>query len=148
MPTGTKRNWLIEQTQSDYFCFIDDDDVVSAMYVSEIVKAMESSPDVITFNGYITEYGKNRKNWEIKLGNDYVDKDGVYYRWPNHLAVMKREKVRHIKFPDIWEQEDFKWSEQIANRKLLKTSIHIPLELYWYDCNPKTRVRINERRLR
>ena len=135
-PTGTKRNLLLEQTQSDYFSFIDDDDMVSAFYVDEIVKAMTHNPDVITFNGWYTEYGSNRRNWEIRLGNDYVERDGMYYRWPNHLAVMKRDKVRHIKFPDIWQQEDFKWSEQIAKRKLLKTEVHIDSFLYHYDCNP------------
>jgi len=137
IPTGTKRNILIEQTTSDYFCFIDDDDVVSGYYVAEIVKAMDQNPDVITFNGWYTEFGANRRSWEIKLGNDYIEKNGIYYRWPNHLAVMKREKVRHIKFPDVWQMEDFRWSEQIAIKKLLKTEVHIPLDLYHYDCNPK-----------
>src|SRR5690606_23460158 len=42
MPTGTKRNQLITQTQSDYFVFIDDDDVISPDYVSEILKASRS----------------------------------------------------------------------------------------------------------
>jgi glycosyltransferase involved in cell wall biosynthesis len=137
MPTGTKRNWLIEQTQSDYFVFVDDDDLVHAYYLDEIVKAMDSNPDVITFCGYITTNGANRVNWQIKLGNEYVEKNGMYYRWPNHLAVMKREKVRHIKFPDVWQLEDYRWSEQIAQRQLLKTEVHIPLELYHYDCNVK-----------
>ncbi len=133
IPTGTKRNMLIEQTSSDYFCFIDDDDVVASYYVDEIVKAMDKSPDVITFNGYITTNGKNRVNWEIKLGNKYEERDGMYYRFPNHLAVMKRELVRHIKFPDVWKQEDYHWALQIHNRKLLKTEVHIPLELYGYE---------------
>lgn len=138
LPTGSKRNQLIAQTQSDYFCFIDDDDMVSAYYVDEIIKAMDQNPDVITFNGWYTEFGNNRRNWEIKLGNEYVEKNGMYYRWPNHLAVMKREKVRHIKFPDVWQQEDFRWSQEIARRQLLKTEVHIPLDLYHYDCHPKT----------
>ncbi len=144
LPTGTKRNNLIEGSQSDYFAFIDDDDLVSAFYVDEIVKAMESNPDVITFNGWYTEYGNNRRNWEIRLGSEYVERNGMYYRWPNHLAVMKRERVRHIKFPDVWQQEDFIWSEQIAKRKLLKSEVHIDSFLYHYDCNPVK----NERRAR
>src|SRR5688572_1478313 len=42
MPTGIKRNMLIEQTQSDYINFIDDDDEISENYVDEIVKGMET----------------------------------------------------------------------------------------------------------
>jgi len=133
IPTGTKRNLLIEQTSSDYFCFIDDDDWVHSYYVDEIVKAMESSPDVITFCGWITTNGHSRVNWQIKLGNRYEERNGMYYRFPNHLAVMKRELVRHIKFPDVWKEEDYQWAVQIHNRKLLKSEVHIPLELYHYD---------------
>jgi len=140
VPTGTKRNWLIEQTQSDYFCFVDDDDVVASFYVDEIVKAMGENPDVITFNGWITNHGIDRKDFTIRLGSRYYDNPNhqfFHHRWPNHLAVMKRELVRHVKFPDIWEQEDFQWSQKIAERGLLKTEYHIPQLLYWYDCNPK-----------
>lgn len=140
LPTGTKRNRLIEGTSSDYFCFIDDDDVVSTFYVDEIIKAIEQNPDVVTFNGWITNYGLNRRDFTIRLGSKYFDdpNDTFYHhRWPNHLAVMKRDLVRHIKFPDIHEQEDYQWSEKIASRGLLKTEIHIPEMLYWYDCNPK-----------
>src|SRR5688572_17950474 len=61
LPTGTKRNYLIEQTQSEYFSFIDDDDQVSDEYVKEIMKALESSPDVVTFNGYLTTNGMHRR---------------------------------------------------------------------------------------
>lgn len=142
IPTGTKRNNLIEETQSDYFCFIDDDDMVSAFYVDEIMKALETNPDVVTFNGWYTEFGGPiRRNFTIRLGSKYYDNPNhpefYYHRFPNHLAVMRRSLVNHIKFPDIWEQEDFQWSEKIANHRLLKTEAHIPLMLYHYDCYPK-----------
>jgi glycosyltransferase involved in cell wall biosynthesis len=132
LPTGTKRNHLIEQTQSEYFSFIDDDDQVSDEYVKEIMKALESSPDVVTFNGYLTTNGMHRRNFTIKLGSRYEERSGHYYRWPNHLCVFKRDKVRHIKFPDVWNQEDYHWSKNIHDRKLLKTEVHIDKDLYWY----------------
>jgi glycosyltransferase involved in cell wall biosynthesis len=141
MPTGTKRNMLIEQTESDYFSFIDDDDHISDSYVSKIVQALETNPDVVTFNGWYTEYGANRRNFTIRLGSKYYDnpKDPnfYYHRFPNHLAVFKRSLVQHIKFPPIWQLEDFKWAEQIHNKGLCKTEFHIPEMLYHYDCNPK-----------
>jgi glycosyltransferase involved in cell wall biosynthesis len=133
VPTGTKRNLLIEQSSSDYFCFVDDDDYLHAYYVDEIIKGIDQNPDVVTFCGYITTNGHSRTHWEIKLGNKYEERRGVYYRFPNHLAVMKRSLVRHIKFPDIWKQEDYEWAYQIHQRRLLKTEVHIPLELYHYD---------------
>lgn len=137
MPTGTKRNQLINQTQSDYFVFIDDDDLVSSQYVSLIMQAAEMDPDVITFNGWMTTNGANRRDWTIRLGSNYEEKNGKYYRWPNHIVPMRRDAVRGVRFPDIWQQEDYQWSKKIRDLGLLKTEIHIDRELYWYDCYPK-----------
>lgn len=147
MPTGTKRNELIEQTQSDYFVFIDDDDVVSPFYVAKILAALESNPDCVTFNGSMTTHGRDRKNWTIKLGSKYEERNGHYYRWPNHIAPMRRDKVRGVKFPDTWQMEDYLWSKKINDLGLLKTSVHIDDDLYWYDCNPSTEPRRRRPRL-
>lgn len=137
LPTGTKRNNLIEGSQSEYFTFIDDDDLVSMYYVDEIMKAIAQGPDVITFQGWITTNGANKVNWTIKLGEKYEERNGHYYRWPNHLAVFKRVLVNRFKFPDVWQQEDFMWSKQINDSKVLKSEVHIPMQLYHYDCIPK-----------
>lgn len=147
MPTGTKRNWLIAQSTSDYFCFIDDDDVISSHYVASIVSAMAENPDVITFNGYMTTDGKNRQNFTIRLGSEYETRNNHHYRWPNHLCVMRREKVQRVKFPDVWQQEDYQWSKKIHDLKLLKTEVHINQDLYHYDCITKPKnTPIHERR--
>lgn len=134
MPTGTKRNQLINQTQSDYFVFIDDDDVISSRYVHFILEAAKQNPDVITFNGWMTTNGQDRRNWTIKLGSKYEEKNGHYYRWPNHIVPMLREKVRGVRFPDVWQMEDYIWSKKINDLGLLKTSVHIERDLYHYDC--------------
>jgi len=146
LPTGTKRNNLIEQTQSNYFCFIDDDDQVSAYYLSEIMSALSHTPDVITFQGYMTTNGENKRDWTIRLDEKYEERDGHYYRFPNHLCVFRRELVRHFKFPDIWIQEDYKWAEKIHNSRVLKTEIHIPMQIYHYDKIHTARQTFHERR--
>lgn len=133
MPTGTKRNELIKICEGEYFCFIDSDDVVSSYYVDEIMKAIASNPDVVTFNGWMTTNGCNRQNFTIKLGSEYTERNNHYYRFPNHLTVMRKEAVQSVKFPDIWVQEDYQWARQIHDRKLLKTEVHIEQDLYWYD---------------
>lgn len=133
MPTGTKRNHLIKNTDSEYFVFVDCDDLVPIYYVSELMTAIQQGPDVVSFIGYMTTDGHNRQNFTIKLGSSYVERNGHYYRWPNHLTAMKRERVQHIKFPDVWKQEDYIWSKQIHERKLLKTEIHVQKDLYHYD---------------
>lgn len=146
MPTGTKRNSLIEQTQSDYFCFIDDDDQVSGYYVDEIIKALATSPDVVTFQGWMTTNGTRKTNWTIKLGEKYEERNGHYYRWPNHLSVFKRSLVNRFKFPDVWLQEDFIWSKKIHDSGVLKSEVHIPLQLYHYEFEYQDKVNKYQRR--
>lgn len=133
MTTGRKRNELIQQTQSEYFVFIDDDDIVSMCYVSEIMKALKYNPDVVTFKGWMTTNGTDRRDWTIKLGSKYEERDGHYYRWPNHIVPMRRDAVRGVSFPEIYIQEDYQWSKKINDLGLLKTEVHIDDYLYHYD---------------
>lgn len=133
IPTGTKRNELINGCEGDYFCFIDDDDIPATSYVEDILKALENNPDVVTFNGWMTTNKTDRVDFVIKLGEAYEARDGKYYRWPNHLTVMKKSVVKHIEFEPIWMGEDYIWSKQIRDLGLLKSSVHIPKNLYHYD---------------
>lgn len=133
MPTGTKRNNLISRASGEYVVFVDSDDLVSDSYINDILRSLESSPDCVTMRGWMTTNGINRREWTIKLGSGYYEKDGHYYRWPNHLAVMKKALIQSIPFPPIWQQEDYQWSKQINDKKILKTEVHIDRPIYHYD---------------
>jgi hypothetical protein len=133
MSTGDKRNQLVANCEGEYFSFIDDDDLVPMYYVDEILKAIISKPDVVTFIGYMTTNGKDRRDFTIKLGSRYEEKNGHYYRFPNHLCVFKKSLVSHIKFPSVYVQEDYQWAREIHDRRLLKTEVHIDKSLYHYD---------------
>jgi len=139
MPTGRKRNLLIDQTHSDYFSFCDDDDMVSDEYVASVMDALKRNPDVVTFNGYMTTNGRDRRNFTIELGSGYYERNNHYYRYPNHLCIFKREKVRLVRFPEIWHGEDYQFATAIHQKKLLKTEVHIEKDLYWYDFQSKPR---------
>jgi glycosyltransferase involved in cell wall biosynthesis len=133
VPTGRKRNDLIRQAQGKYVCFVDDDDNVSGDYVDEILKAAEQDPDVITFCGWMTTDGRQPVDWVIKLGEEYEARNGIIYRFPNHLAVIRKEYAERISFPPIYQQEDYRWAVSMRNSGLLKTEVHIPKKLYHYD---------------
>ncbi len=47
MSTGEKRDRLIESAEGEYFCFIDDDDLVPEYYISEMLSAINQNPDVV-----------------------------------------------------------------------------------------------------
>ena len=133
MTIGEKRNHLLSRVTTDYFVFVDSDDLVAKNYLSSIFWALDQSPDCVTFNGWYTHNGNNRQNFVIKLGSKYEERNRVFYRFPNHIVPMKTSLVRHIKFPHITKAEDYQWARQIHDRKLLKTSIHLDFDLYHYD---------------
>lgn len=130
---GQKRNELVQMVTTDYLCFIDDDDVISKDYITEILNAIDQHPDVITFNGWMTTNGSHRKNFVIKLGEKYEERAGVYYRFPNHLCPVKTHLARRVPFPHQLSGEDYSYALGLKNRNLLKTSVHIEKELYHYD---------------
>ncbi len=135
IPTGTKRNDLIRKAGGVWVVFVDDDDRVEPDYVSLIVEALKANPDCVTFQGTYFDTCNptpTRMDWTIKLGEKYEARGNHIYRWPNHLAVMRKSIASQIRFPDIWQGEDYQWSKQIAERGLLKTEVHIPKQLYHY----------------
>lgn len=141
LTTGAKRNLMIANSTADYFVFIDSDDLVTDDYLLHIMPAINQGPDCVTMCGWMTTDGKDRRNWTIKLGSDYIEVNRHYYRWPNHIAVMKRSAVSHVKFPDKVTGEDYEWSKKIRDLKLLNTEIHITNQIYYYDyVDPKKRI--------
>jgi glycosyltransferase involved in cell wall biosynthesis len=132
IPTGTKRNDLIQKASAPYFSFVDCDDL-TFNYIPEILKAIEKNPDVVTFQGFMTTDGSHKTDFIIKLGEGYEQRAGKYYRWPNHLCAFKKSKVEHVKFPNTWHGEDYAWSIQIRQLNLLESEVHIPYHLYHYD---------------
>jgi glycosyltransferase involved in cell wall biosynthesis len=131
--TGEKRNELIAAAKGKYIVFLDDDDWVPEYYITEILKAAESEPDVITFNGYMTTDGAQRVDFKLRLGEKYEARGGIYYRFPNHIVPMKRELVKDVKFEHITLGEDYKWAKQINDLGLLKTEEVIDKDMYHYQ---------------
>jgi glycosyltransferase involved in cell wall biosynthesis len=140
IPTGTKRNDMYSKAQGLYVSSVDVDDWISPDYVSEILIAIKNNmPDVVTFDGWYTENGRNHVDWQIKLGEKYEARHDnasggkyMFFRWPNHLSAMRKEIATRIKFEPIWQGEDYKWSKEIHDKGLLKTEIHIYKQLYHY----------------
>lgn len=133
MNIGMKRNELLAMAEGDYTVFIDDDDIVSKDYLGYIMDALLQFPDVVTFNGWMTTNGKNHKDFVIQLNEKYEERNNIYYRFPNHLCPMAQERVRSVKFPNVYLGEDYAYAKEIHDRKLLRNSVHIPHKLYHYD---------------
>ena len=100
---GTKRNSLLDLAAGEYCCFVDDDDMISADYVSEILSSIERNkyPDCVEIRGEIFW----AKQWiefrhSIKYCGWYTN-DGIFFRTPNHLNPIRREIAQEVRFKNM-----------------------------------------------
>ena len=135
---GMKREALVEIAKGKYMAFVDDDDDISDDYVSSILEAIKTNPDVVTFKqkclvndnhpSIINFSLKNKVNQEYYLG-------GVIDRKPFHVCAWKSSIGKKYKFTDKNYSEDWFWAEQLV--KEAKTEIHIDKVLHTYVYNDK-----------
>ena len=72
---------LLNNAKGEWFCFVDDDDRVSATYINTILEAIKNNPDkkVITFKGEQTTDGKRDLDFKysVNYGRNFKkDEDG------------------------------------------------------------------------
>lgn len=135
---GTKRNELLDKATGDYIAFVDDDDVVEPYYVSEILKAIESYPDVIGIHLLHVEDGVLRglTYHSLKYTHWWHERNQEnpplmnYYRNPNHLNPVRREYALATRFPEINFAEDKDYSYRML--KYLNTEVYIEKPIYHY----------------
>jgi Glycosyl transferase family 2 len=131
---GYKRNVLLQKSTGTYICFVDDDDDVSPHYVKLIYdNIIRHKPDCLSLTGIITENGHNPRTFIHSIDyTTYFQKNGVYYRPPNHLNPIKRSIAIQFQFPDTSHGEDTAWAYAIAQSKLLKRESKITEPYYFY----------------
>jgi glycosyltransferase involved in cell wall biosynthesis len=130
---GQKRNILLQKASGDFVVFIDDDDEIHDNYIDAFMHAIHCNPDAdcIGYRGYITFDGNSRKDWVIsKECETWHEKDGVYYRTPNHISPVKRKIALQVMFPQSDFGEDYVYSMGIL--PYLRTEVFIDEQLYHY----------------
>jgi glycosyltransferase involved in cell wall biosynthesis len=133
MSIGEKRNTLLDAATGEYIAFIDDDDLVSNDYVQRILEAVKTKPDCVGMEGIITFDGQGARKFVHSLRyREWFEKDGIYYRNPNHLSPVKREHAIKVKFPDINMGEDHDYSKRLL--PLLSTEVYLDNPIYFYEC--------------
>lgn len=132
---GKKRNNALDKAKGDYICFIDDDDMITDIYVSKTLEALKENPDVVELVGYLPHH-KLPFIHNMKCGGHYK-KDGIQYRTPNHLNTIKIEIAKKIRYIDISHGEDQEYSKRLWESGLLKTEFLINETMYIYQFDPK-----------
>ena len=127
---GHKRNWLLENSVGKYVCFIDDDDDISDDYIKEILLAIPSNADCITFLGEYIDESKTKDFSISKMHNRDYNSDDTYYRLPNHLCPVKRDIAIKSMFTLKNFGEDADYSKNI--NMVISNEFHINKKLYFY----------------
>lgn len=134
---GAKRQALVDIARGEYIAFVDDDDDVSGDYVTAILEAIRSKPDVVTFRQRaiyndmetIVEFGINNQDCFFVIG-------GITLRAPWHVCAWRRAAVVGCQFAEKNFGEDKAWCLQA--RKRAKTAVHIPRILHTYRHDDRT----------
>ena len=134
-PVGIKRNTLIDQANGDYVSFIDDDDEVSDNYVKLIHDAIQDREvDCVGIKGLLVSEILGTKEFIHSLKyTSYFEDWNYYYRPPNHLNPIKKEKIQDIRFPYTNCGEDTNWAMQVCGSGVLKEETFINEILYYYN---------------
>lgn len=128
---GKKRNDLLHTAKGEYVCYLDDDDMISPYYVSSILSALESKPDCVGIKGVIVCNKIAPKTFIHSLEYaEWFEKNGIYYRCPNHLNPVKRDIALTVGFPSKNSGEDRDYSFGLRGK--LKTEVMIEDPIYYY----------------
>jgi glycosyltransferase involved in cell wall biosynthesis len=136
--TGAKRNRLIDQCETEWCVFIDDDDLIADDYIEKHLRILRNYPktDAIGFKGKITTNGRNSQDFIIKVGLNYVEDKStgktVYLRPINHICVIRTEIARKVRFPDLIFAEDYDYAIRLAESGLIKDHEFIDEFMYYY----------------
>lgn len=135
---GAKRNSLLQRARGRYTVFVDDDDDVSPQYVHSIISVITDYPfiDCIGIRGLFFHEGRSDTFIHSIKYHNYFERNGIYYRPPNHWNPIRREISSSFKFPDINFGEDTDWAMQICRSRSLKTEFFIDSVSYYYRFDP------------
>lgn len=127
---GAKRQALLNVARGRHVVYVDDDDQVAGDYVDAILGALETDPDVVSFDIELTENGGAPKRCTYGLRFATFTGPLGYQGKPTHTHVWRRTIAEYEPFPDSNFGEDATWSRRLA--RLAKSEVRIDRVLYYY----------------
>jgi hypothetical protein len=136
---GERRNILLYSIKrKPFLAFCDDDDLVADTYVRDVLKALESQPDVVGFRGRYYVDGKHTADTlmsvRVKGWGEHESPDGlVYLRTPNHLSPVRRRFAQSIGFVHVNHGEDCDYAMRLAQCYPHMRETFVNAFLYHYE---------------
>lgn len=134
MTSGQKRQLLAESSTGDYRAFVDDDDLVAADYVDELVRGCASGADVVTFDMLFRVRGGVSERWRLVLGEG--DRKAGYMS-ANHLCAWRSDLADRVAWcPDLGYADDQLWYKPMVASGIARTEWRVNKTLYTYKFDP------------
>lgn len=130
-----KRQWCLDKAKGEYFCFVDDDDLVAEDYVESIYPLL----DGVDYIGFQLQYYHDGVPWKptyhsLRHGVHTIGADeDAFYRGVSHLNPMRTEIARRGSYYGGYG-EDNRWSAQVNP----ETEHYVDKVMYHYYFSPAT----------
>ena len=138
---GDNRQLMREESDADYICFIDDDDLVDSLYVSRILPLLDGV-DYIGFRvqAYENDVPLPGPTYHSLLCGGWFDKtyaDGTksWHRDISHINPIKRELALAVPMYGGFA-EDSRWAGDLRSLGIVKTEHYIEDVMYHYLSRP------------
>ena len=128
---GQKRNDLIEKSQGEFICFIDDDDFVSDNYLSKILYQLNSTIDILLICINHIENGVATTNIMPSLFTDNLKTNEVVFKTNHfHLCPHKKSIAKKVLFEYVNFAEDVLYSKKMISYINNYHSVLEPIYIY------------------
>jgi hypothetical protein len=146
MDLGTNRQVMIDECDSEYVNFVDDDDLVAPTYVERIYPLLDGV-DKIGFMLAYFDNGVPKPPAYLSLRyQGWMDSETAYYRDISHATPTRRELVKQVRFAG-GAGEDARWADGMRELGILKTEHFIEEILYYYLHRSKDAIELGGRRI-
>lgn len=132
---ATKRQTLVEACETDYLCFVDDDDTVTDDYVTSILDALDTRPDFVGLWMHVHKEGADHRLAELSLKHDrWYDGPTHYCRDITHENPIRADIARSVDFrdKDPEDPEDAPWAAKLREKLAGAREVMIDRVLYHY----------------
>jgi glycosyltransferase involved in cell wall biosynthesis len=109
-----KRQWCLDNAKGEYFCFIDDDDLIAENYVDAIYPLL----DGVDYIGFQLQYYHDGVPWKPtyhslrhSTAERFADENG-FYRGVSHLNPIRTEIARQGRYEGSYGEDD-RWAVQV-----------------------------------
>ena len=130
---GKKRNDLMAKAKGDYIVFIDDDDLITDNYVSELMRGISTGLDVVCVNAIHTTDGYLPRLVIDLPYQEWKEAHDIYLRGVQWRDAVKREIAISVPYPDIRFGEDHAWTVAIEATKIIKTWLPATEPTYFHE---------------